>query len=298
VFAIHFCHLFDTRSLPNNSCRDTGGVGNTMMDVRQRGTTGGGNPSATGTTLPTGKVFRSNSSKGVKHSGHASSSAGLAAACLLGVCLAIAVMALASGFGVGPLTSRAPPQPLIRKANEQPEDRVDRKLYEALHTQNKELQKKLKSLEQDARKAAEDPGDGDAKQLTQRVSRLETYKERMHEMIQFLSKRHLIEKYGGGPHYVELLLSFDPASNIADPKKAEDADRLLIQMAPIEEMPATVLWFLEQLNATLYDGASFHRNAGHVVQGGPIGNFETKDGGRSLNQKFRETGLESVPFQE
>jgi hypothetical protein len=214
-----------------------------MMDVRQRGTTG--KPSTTDTV--SGKVFRSNSSKSVKHSGN-SSPAALAASCLLGVCLAMAVIALASG--VGPLTSKDSPQPLVRNVNEKPDDRVDRKLYELLKAQNKELQKKLQSLEKPGvRKAVVDTGDGDAKQLTQRISRLETYKERMHEMIQFLSKRHLIEKYGPGPHYVELLLSFDPASNIADPMKADDTDRLLIQMAPIEEMPATVLWFLEQVNA-------------------------------------------------
>jgi hypothetical protein len=266
------------------------------MDVRQRGTGGGGTPSATGTAPAMSRVLRSNSSKGLKQGGRATPD--MAAACMLGVCLAIALIAFASGFGVGPLASRDAPQPLVRKVKEHSEDRVDRKLYESLQTQNKELQKKLQTLEKGARKAAADTGDSDATQLTQRVSRLETYKERMHEMIQFLSKRHLIEKYGSGPHYVELLLSFDPASNIADNTKAEDTDRLLIQMAPIDEMPATVLWFLEQVNATLYDGASFHRNAGHVVQGGPIGNFETKDGGRNLMQKFHEAGLESVPFQE
>ena len=73
---------------------------------------------------------------------------------------------------------------------------------------------------------------------------------------------------------------------------------LLIELAPVDEMPATAFWFLEQVNATVYDGCSFHRNAGHVVQGGPAPNFETVQGVRSVMQKFAETGLESVPFQE
>ena len=272
------------------------------MDVRQRGTAAGGGKLSPETVPMTGKVIRSISGKSGKNSGSSSSQATLAAACMLGVCLAFIVIALASGLGMGPLATGDPPQPLVRKVKEKPEV-VDRKMYESLQVQNKELQKKVSRLEQKVEKkpaeaAADTSTGGDTKQLTQRISRLETYKARMHEMIQLLSKRHLVEKYGVGPHYVELLLSFDPASNIADPSKAEDTDVLLIQMAPIDEMPATVLWFLEQVNATLFDGASFHRNAGHVVQGGPIGNFETKDGGRNLMHKFQETGLESVPFQE
>ena len=69
-----------------------------------------------------------------------------------------------------------------------------------------------------------------------------------------------------------------------------------MQLAPADQMPATVFWFLEQVNATLYDGTSFFRNAGHVIQGGPVANFEFK--GQNIMKKFVTSGLEGVPFQE
>lgn len=117
------------------------------------------------------------------------------------------------------------------------------------------------------------------------------------QAIKALLKRQLLDKYGPDPHYVEMVISFDPQSNIADTSRGvNDTSTILIQLAPTNDLPATVFWFLEQVNATLYDGASFHRNAGHVVQGGPVANFESK--GQNIMQKFKTSGLEGVPFQE
>ena len=155
--------------------------------------------------------------------------------------------------------------------------------------------------------AAIDGGEGDTDasttfaKLQNRVGRFIQTTQGLKDMIQLISKHHLIEKYGVGPHYVEILLSFDPQSNIADPNgdNEEDTEILLIELAPIAEMPATVYWFLEQINATIFNGASFHRNAHHVVQGGVIQNFETKTGDiHRIMELIRTTGLDSVPFQE
>jgi hypothetical protein len=175
------------------------------------------------------------------------------------------------------------------------------KLLKSLQEENRSLQQQLASSKKqlsDAEKAVKLPATpSDNTELTKHLTRLRTYKTRMHDMIQYISKRNLLYKYGSGPHFVEIVLSIDPASNIADSSKTPDTETLIIEMAPVEDMPATVFWFLEQVNATLFDGCSFHRNAHHVVQGGPAFNFETPAGAAPM-RRFRETGLEDVPFQE
>ena len=184
------------------------------------------------------------------------------------------------------------------------------KELETFRQQNLELEdevKKMKKMILDQKKAAIVTNHGKVdtaasttiEKLQDRVGRFMKSTQRLKEMIQLISKHHLIEKYGAGPHYVEIILSFDPLSNIADATKTDDTERLLIELAPITEMPATVHWFLEQINATIYNGASFHRNAHHVVQGGVIQNFETRPGEiHQINELIRTTGLDSIPFQE
>lgn len=122
-------------------------------------------------------------------------------------------------------------------------------------------------------------------------------KSRIHtkQAIKALSKRLLMEKYGVGPHFIEMNVSFDPNSNIYS--DSIPFGSIILELAPISQMPAIDFWFLEQINHTLYDGASFHRNAGHVLQAGPVANFETPVNA-NLMQRFRESGLEGVPFQE
>ena len=103
-------------------------------------------------------------------------------------------------------------------------------------------------------------------------------------------------RFGPGPHHVEINLQFDPAF-----PKAKDTDtdegRMVIVLAAVDDMPHTVYFFLEQVTHKLYDGTSFHRNAGHVMQGGPSPNFLTKPDAR-LKQRFTESGFASVLFQE
>ncbi len=61
-------------------------------------------------------------------------------------------------------------------------------------------------------------------------------------------------------------------------------------------MPYTVNFFLSQVSLGLFNGCSFHRNAHHVVQGGPVANHLSH--GTNLYKGFKSAGLESVSFQE
>ena len=61
-------------------------------------------------------------------------------------------------------------------------------------------------------------------------------------------------------------------------------------------MPYTVNHFLQQVSLGLWNGCSFHRNAHHVVQGGPITNHLNP--GTHLNEGFKKADLGSVVFQE
>lgn len=171
---------------------------------------------------------------------------------------------------------------------------VERKVYEEATKEKEALQKQYEELKKIA--------GGDPEEITKvrdQAEYLRQYKYRMHRNIKEMSRQSLIQEYGPGPYYAEMTLSFDPLSNVADKTKpaGNDTEIILLEMAPPDLMPATVLFFLRQINATVYDGCSFHRNAGHVLQAGPAVSFETESND-NLWKKFRESGLESVPFQE
>jgi len=61
-------------------------------------------------------------------------------------------------------------------------------------------------------------------------------------------------------------------------------------------MPYTVNHFLQQVSLGLWNGCSFHRNAHHVVQGGPIANYLNP--GAKVSAGFKKADLGSVVFQE
>ena len=61
-------------------------------------------------------------------------------------------------------------------------------------------------------------------------------------------------------------------------------------------MPYTVNFFMSQVSLGLFNGCSFHRNAGHVVQGGPVPSHLNP--GQKMHQGFKDAMLQSVGFQE
>jgi cyclophilin family peptidyl-prolyl cis-trans isomerase len=129
-------------------------------------------------------------------------------------------------------------------------------------------------------------------QLTQLQEQSQAYKQQMHAAIQHLSRRRLVEKFGAGPYYVIVDLAFDPLANVPG-----DQHFIAMELASANDMPHSIYTFLEQVSNHLYDGTSFHRNAGHIVQCGPAINFLSPPG-IDYVQRFVNAGLEHVLFPE
>jgi len=111
------------------------------------------------------------------------------------------------------------------------------------------------------------------------------------DALKDVSKRSVLEKFGEPPYRIEFQLEFPP-----DDAPPGTADRFVIEMAPLDLMPYAVYFFLQQISHKLYNGCSFHRNAPHVIQGGPVAYFANKDA--NLHTPFEEANLNNVAYQE
>lgn len=170
------------------------------------------------------------------------------------------------------------------------------KKFEKLEKDNKYLTKRLEDAEMARARAQEELETNQAtfEKTKKRVEYLLNYKQQIKEAIQRQDKQMILEKYGPGPFQIEIQLAFHPESNVAE---MEGGESIVIETAPIDEMPHSIWLFLEQVDRQLFDGCSFHRNAGHVVQAGPAPNFLTSPGAQ-LAKRFKTAGLSSVLFQE
>lgn len=162
----------------------------------------------------------------------------------------------------------------------QTKHQLERKLQEG--NTNREAEQKLVALQEQFHK------------LEEFNNRLKDNRQVMKENVQTLSKKMVLEKFGPGPHYVEIFVRFD--SHLGH----EDGGYITLELAPLDQMPHAVHWFLEQVERGLYNGNSFYRNAGHIVQGGPTPNFMSpNDMSRAvLDDRFRDAGFHSILFQE
>jgi cyclophilin family peptidyl-prolyl cis-trans isomerase len=166
---------------------------------------------------------------------------------------------------------------LQRKLTDQKSDKVTN---QNLKIQTKHLEQTVKDQKEKVKKLNEEKG------------KVEKRKTKLQESIQQFSKMALLEKFGPGPHQLEIFLRFD--SHLG----RDDEGIITIEMAPVDEMPHAVYWFLEQVSRKLYDGFSFHRNAGHVIQGGAARNFLSDPDHPPSEQPFKDAGFHSVLFQE
>lgn len=114
--------------------------------------------------------------------------------------------------------------------------------------------------------------------------------------VQLISRREVQEKYGIGPYKIEMQLDF--ANESMD---QFHQNIIVIELAPLDLMPASIYHFLEMIRWKLWDGCAFHRNAGHVVQAGPVPPYADSTNTPSRpnpRRAFDEHQLLSVPFQE
>ncbi len=116
------------------------------------------------------------------------------------------------------------------------------------------------------------------------ANRAKTLKQQVGEM----SKRDAIEKYGMGPHHIEMELVFP--GHLAGPTK------FVVEMAPLEVMPHSVFTFLEMTSLELLNGCSFILNALHVIKAAPLPFTGALNPSKA--QEFVDKGLESVAFRE
>jgi hypothetical protein len=196
--------------------------------------------------------------------------------------LTLALMGLA-GFGGYTYFKRTVLDALV--ANHQRELSTERsrsndlksKLAVSESTQTR-LEAELAAAKKDATEKAESATSQEAEVTKQgaKIKQLVEYKKKIHSSIQQYAKQRLLERFGPDPHRVEIQLAYDPASNVFN---TEGGDRIVIEMAPSEEMPYTVYWFLSQVDRGLFNLTSFHRNAHH---------------GRSLCIPIRSVGSRSV----
>jgi hypothetical protein len=111
--------------------------------------------------------------------------------------------------------------------------------------------------------------------------------------LQEAARTELLTRYGPGPYFVDISFSF--------PDSPDRIDNIALEMAPSDLMPYTVSYFLRQVEAGVWRGCSFMRNAGHVIQAGLVGAGPDKEHCR--NKNFKALGVpgvnnEGVLFQE
>jgi hypothetical protein len=126
-----------------------------------------------------------------------------------------------------------------------------------------------------------------AKEL-KRAHLMESKSRRLEEALQLSARETLSLKYGPDPHYVDLDIQLPP--EVSDGEKRT----IRLEMAPAALMPVAVLHFLNQVAAGAWNGCSFHRNAGHVLQA-------TSMGKQCKHSRFLDPSrgvFPSVPFQE
>lgn len=109
----------------------------------------------------------------------------------------------------------------------------------------------------------------------------------LQERVKILSRHEVMQKYGPGPHRVEIELEF--------PGEAASSS-FVVELAPLDLLPHSVDTFLGMVSAGLWDGCSFVMNAVHVVKAAPL----PIDGNDAKNklEAFEKEGLNHLAFDE
>ena len=118
---------------------------------------------------------------------------------------------------------------------------------------------------------------------------------RMEDGIAGLSRADALQRFGPGPHRVEFTLQFlDGSGTFASEPAASRTNKFIIEMAPLDLMPHSILHFLDMIDGRLWDGAAIIQHVDHVIQAVPT-EFRTANG---LAPAFEAAGLSELAFQE
>lgn len=127
------------------------------------------------------------------------------------------------------------------------------------------------------------------KQLTEMKRQIKARTEHasgLQERVKTLSHYEAVQKYGPGPHRVQIDLEF--------PGEAQSS--FVVELASLDLMPHSVDTFLGMVSAGLWDGCSFVMNAVHVIKAEPLPADE-KDGKNKL-AAFEKEHLNHLAFHE
>lgn len=92
--------------------------------------------------------------------------------------------------------------------------------------------------------------------------KLEAHLHDLHQRIQTFSRHAVIDQWGQGPFRLLIELEW--------PNK--ERGNMTMELAPLSQMPHTIHYLLSAVTLGLYNGTSFFRNAGHVLQAGAVPN--------------------------
>jgi cyclophilin family peptidyl-prolyl cis-trans isomerase len=167
--------------------------------------------------------------------------------------------------------------------------------YAGLTIQSFDLQQRKEEL----RQSAQEDVNSKLRKFSKHVNSLPKEYEMIEaakQEIQRADRQSVLDEFGEGPYRVEIELDFPPDSPMSD--LPSPPTKFVIELAPLDLMPHSVHLFLAMVRNKLWDGCSFMRNAGHVIQAGSTPYYKNKGMQQQLVQAFRESGLKSVVFQE
>mmetsp|Transcript_20711 Transcript_20711/g.29529 ORF Transcript_20711/g.29529 Transcript_20711/m.29529 type:complete len:370 (+) Transcript_20711:95-1204(+) len=168
------------------------------------------------------------------------------------------------------------------------EEKWSAKLEEAKKANERLLQKQAQGKKENT--------NDQEKKLKRQIESLRSSALRTQQQLQKLDKQAVLDKFGPGPHRIEIELDFPPDSPMSE--LPSPPSKFIIELAPVDLMPHSVHLFLEQVSHHLWDGCSFMRNAGHVIQASHAPYYKNQGTREKLMDGFYKSGFTSVAFQE
>mmetsp|Transcript_28872 Transcript_28872/g.53310 ORF Transcript_28872/g.53310 Transcript_28872/m.53310 type:complete len:290 (+) Transcript_28872:68-937(+) len=135
-----------------------------------------------------------------------------------------------------------------------------RHTHEQVTKVNHDMSESMRKLQQDHTEAVKELER--LRAVEKRVSWSEGRWEKYVEGVQERSKRIVLEKFGKGPHHVELQVQLPSSSSS---QETTEFQTIKIELAPLDMMPHSVHTFLEQVHQGSWDGTAFDVHAGHVL---------------------------------